>query len=464
MTASRRTTWNAALERSVELAKELRKSLLIVETLSSGSRWSSDRHHRFILQGMAENRASCEKHGIRYYPFVEHKQGTTADLVVALASHSCAVITDDFPMDSSTAEVSHVARQIGVRTECVDSNGLLPIRATDRVFPTAYAFRRFLQRSLPDHLPDPPAANPLARTNLPRLGGIPHEIRHRWPPASSKLLSADMAALARLPIDHAVHPVPFQGGASAARKTWKTFLKRKLANYPGDRNHPDADGTSGLSAYLHFGHISVHEVFRELAEADGWSPARVRGQATGKREGWWGMSEASEAFLDELVTWREVGFNMCSHAKNYFLYDSLPDWAKSTLAKHAADRREYVYTLEEFEQARTHDRLWNAAQNQLVCEGRMHNYMRMLWGKKILEWSAHPQEALDVMIELNNKYALDGQDPNSYSGIFWVLGRYDRPWGPERPIFGKVRYMSSENTARKLQLNQYLADYAPAGK
>jgi deoxyribodipyrimidine photo-lyase len=172
------------------------------------------------------------------------------------------------------------------------------------------------------------------------------------------------------------------------------------------------------------------------------------------------MSEPAEAFLDELITWREVGFNMAAlRPEDYDRYDSLPDWARKTLAKHARDRREHLYSLEEFEQARTHDPLWNAAQRQLVREGRIHNYLRMLWGKKILQWTASPQGAADVMIELNNRYALDGQDPNSYSGIFWVLGRYDRPWGPERPVFGTVRYMSSQNTARKVAVQSYLERY-----
>ena len=186
---------------------------------------------------------------------------------------------------------------------------------------------------------------------------------------------------------------------------------------------------------------------------------RLSQKTTGGRSGWWGMSEAAEAFLDQLVTWREVGFNMCLRREDYDRYDSLPDWALRTLKQHERDPRPYLYSLEDFENARTHDPLWNAAQIQLLREGGLHNYLRMLWGKKILEWTPSPRIALDTMIELNNKYALDGRDPNSYSGIFWVLGRYDRAWGPERSVFGKVRYMSSKNTARKLQLRNYLMKY-----
>jgi len=187
-----------------------------------------------------------------------------------------------------------------------------------------------------------------------------------------------------------------------------------------------------------------------------WSPANLSQKASGSSSGWWGVSETAESFLDELITWREVGYNMCALRDDYDRYESLPEWAKDTLAEHADDPREHVYGLEEFENADTHDDLWNAAQRQLTREGRIHNYLRMLWGKKILEWSASPQEALDTMIELNNKYGVDGRNPNSYSGIFWVLGRYDRPWGPERPIFGKVRYMSSANTARKVRVKNYI--------
>jgi deoxyribodipyrimidine photo-lyase len=459
MTALRRTTWNYALDRATELASELRKPLLIVETLRGGVRWASDRHHRFVLQGMADNKAACEARNVRYYPFVEFRHGDAVELVAALAAPSCAVVSDDFPIKSFADEASQVAGQVDIRMEQVDSNGLLPMRAADRAFPTAYAFRRFLQRALPDHLLDTPKANPLARLSLPRLRGLPREIKRRWPPVSAKLLAGEVAALARLPIDHDVSQVDTVGGPAVARKTLKEFLKRRLSSYPEIRNHPDADGTSGLSPYLHFGHISVHEIFQELAKVDGWSPTNLSDKATGKREGWWGMSEAGEAFIDQLITWREVGLNMCRHMEEYDQYDSLPDWAKATLAAHAADRRPYVYSLREFDSGRSHDALWNAAQMQLVHEGRMHNYLRMLWGKKILEWSASARDALDVMIELNNKYALDGQDPNSYSGIFWVLGRYDRPWGPQRPIFGKVRYMSSENTARKLKVRQYMQFY-----
>jgi deoxyribodipyrimidine photo-lyase len=168
------------------------------------------------------------------------------------------------------------------------------------------------------------------------------------------------------------------------------------------------------------------------------------------------MSASAESFIDELVTWRELGHIYCARHADYDSYDTLPEWARDTMEAHASDAREHVYTLEEFDAAATHDEIWNAAQRQLVGEGIIHNYLRMLWGKKILEWSAHPREAFETMIELNNRYALDGRDPNSYSGIAWVMGRFDRGW-PERAIFGKVRSMTSDSTRRKVRLDTYLA-------
>ena len=229
-----------------------------------------------------------------------------------------------------------------------------------------------------------------------------------------------------------------------------------MAPWKWARNQPDAHVSSGLSPDLHFGHISTHEILSAIGGRTGWSTRKLKQKANGSREGWWGASANVEAFLDQLVTWRELGFNMCAHTVNYDKYESLPEWARKTLGRHAKDRRPIVYSSEQLENAQTYDKLWNAAQRQLLDEGTIHNYLRMLWGKKIIEWSVTPESALATMIEFNNKYALDGRDPNSYSGIFWTLGRYDRPWGPERPIFGTVRYMSSGNTARKFKVRSYI--------
>lgn len=459
MIANRRVGWNFSLQRAVEYAGKLHKPLVILEALRCDYRWASDRLHRFILPGMRDNGMRLKATNAFYYPFVETEKGAGKGLLAALARQVCVVVTDDFPCFFLPNMMAAAAERIPVHLEKVDSNGLLPMRAADRVFSTAHAFRRFLQKNLRAHLNEMPEADPLAQARFPELESLPKNITSRWPLAETELLAGRSTALAKLPIDHSVAPVEYSGGETAAAARLQTFLDERLARYGEARNQPEQRVASELSPYLHFGHISVHRVFAELMLREGWSPALLAPKANGSRSGWWGVSPAAESFLDELITWRELGYNFCSQRSDYDQYGSLPAWTRQTLAEHAGDPRPYIYDLEEFENAQTHDALWNAAQNQLVREGRIHNYLRMLWGKKILEWSRSPQQALEVMIHLNNKYAVDGRNPNSYSGIFWVLGRYDRAWGPERPIFGKVRYMSSKNTARKVRVLDYIRKY-----
>ncbi len=461
MIAFRRTGWNFALQRAVEQARELNRPLVILEALRCDYPWASDRLHAFILQGMADNARRLASRPALYHPYVEPEKGAGKGLLKALAEKACLVVTDDFPAFFLPNMVAAAAGKLPVCLEAVDSNGLLPLRAADRDYPTAYAFRRFLQKELRGHLLELPAEDPLQGEKLPVLEQLPQPIRKRWPAASPELLAVKPETLAKLPLDHGVPVAPVTGGTLAARRQLTRFLEERLADYAEHRNEPERQVTSELSAHLHFGHLSVHEIFARLSEREGWSIGDLSPDAKGKREGWWGMSPPAEAFLDELVTWREVGYNCCACRDDYDRYESLPDWARQTLEDHESDPRPYLYSLQEFERGETHDPLWNAAQLQLVREGKMHNYLRMLWGKKILEWTRTPREALQVMVELNNKYALDGRDPNSYSGIFWCLGRYDRPWGPERPIFGKIRYMSSENTARKFSVEGYLRRFAP---
>jgi len=460
MIANRRARWNYSLDRAIDWAKELGKPLLVLEAVRCGYAWASDRLHHFILRGMADNERRFKGSTVLYYPYVEPSPGTGKGLLETLAREACVVVTDDFPAFFLPKMIASASQKSPVLMELVDANGLLPMRAADRVFPTAHAFRRFLQKTLPRYLTEHPRPFPLRGLHLHRLEAIPGHIRKRWPPADTPILKGDGKALAGLPLDHEVSPVRGEGGAQAADRRLRVFLERRLAVYDRDRNAPDVEATSGLSPYLHFGHISVHQIFHEIMKKEDWFFDRISPRANGSRSGWWGMSAPAEAFLDQLVTWRELGFNMCWQRKDHDRYESLPSWALNTLADHAADERPYLYPLERLASADTHDPLWNAAQTQLVREGRIHNYLRMLWGKKILQWNAHPEEALDIMIELNNRYALDGRDPNSYSGIFWVLGRYDRAWGPERPVFGKIRYMSSRNTARKFNVKDYIRKYS----
>ena len=455
MNATRRPRWNFGLDRAIAWADELGKPLVVLEALRLGYPYASDRLHAFVLQGMAANRAVFEGSGARYYPYVEREVDQGKGLIAELGKDACVVVTDDFPALFYPRMLESAAGQVDVRMEAVDSNGLLPIAAGDKAWSRAYDFRRYLQRNLLEHLERMPSEAPFEGVELTELDGE-LGIEERWPVASDALLAAEPNALAELPIDHDVPVTDLEGGAAAAAERLGVFLDASLGSYGKDRNHPDDGVTSGLSPYLHFGHIGPHQVLVELARREEWSPDDVGDERGGARQGFWNMSESAEAFLDQFVTWRELGLNFAGFRDDLDEYDSLPDWAKETLAEHAGDERPNLYTLEDFEAADTHDPVWNAAQRELRATGRMHNYLRMLWGKKILHWTRSPQEAAEIMLELNDRYALDGRDPNSYSGIFWVLGRYDRAWGPERPVFGKIRYMTSESTKRKLHIKEYL--------
>ncbi|MDP9340029.1 MAG: deoxyribodipyrimidine photolyase [Acidobacteriota bacterium] len=464
MIANRRLSYNFSLDRALDHCRDLRKPLVILEALRIGYQWASDRLHRFVIDGMADNAAGAARHPILYYPYVEPIAGAGKGLLDAIAADACVVVTDDFPCFFLPRMISAAAKKLTVLLEAVDSNGLLPLRAADHAFLRAFDFRRHLQKVLPGHLTNTPASDPFSAISLRKPPRLPEIIRTRWPSAAKELLHGKVGSLDALPIDHSVKPVEMRGGHSAATARLKGFLKTKFSLYSEERNEPELCTTSNVSPYLHFGHISAHEIFAEVARREKWRPRKLSLRSNGAREGWWNMSRSAENFLDQLITWRELGYNFCAHREDYDRYESLPPWALKTLDEHATDERPACYSLKEFVTATTHDPLWNAAQGELLKEGHIHNYLRMLWGKKILQWSASPQAAASILIELNNKYGLDGRNPNSYSGIFWCLGRYDRPWGPVRPIFGKVRYMSSENTARKLRVKNYINKYSqPTG-
>jgi len=460
MTSYRRTTCNFALQRAVDWCLRLGCGLLILEALRCDYEWASDRHHRFVLDGMQDNLESLRgRPGVAYYPYVEPSIGAGRGLLEALAEPAVAVITDDYPTFFVPNMLEAAARRLVVRLEAVDSNGLLPMYATEQVYSTAYAFRRYVQKSLPTHLEHAPLADPIGRLEPLDRPVVPTSVAGRWPVAEASLESGG-PDLGTLPVDHSVGPTELRGGPRAAHRKLEEFLRHRISRYAEERNQPDQDVASGLSPYLHFGHLSTHAVLDRLAGHEGWTPRFEDRPANGKRQGWWGMSVSAEAFMDQLVTWRELGFNMAAHRSDHREYESLPGWARETLERHASDPRPQLYSLEQLDGAATHDSLWNAAQQQLRRQGVIHNYLRMLWGKKILEWTETPREAARFMIHLNNRYALDGRDPNSYSGIYWCLGRYDRPWGPERPVFGKIRYMTSANTARKLRVGDYVARFA----
>jgi deoxyribodipyrimidine photo-lyase len=461
MTSARRLEYNFALQRAVEACREFGKPLVILEAVRCDYPYASDRLHRFVLDGMAEHRTRLAGSRVVYLPYVEPSRAAGKGLLAALAADAVLVVTDWYPAFFLPRMLTAAARQVAVRMEAVDSNGILPIAAAGRAFANARGMRVFLQRTLRDHLAEFPQAAPLLALPRRAAATVAAPAKRRWPAAGSRILRG--ATLASLPIDHEVRPVGMSGGATAARARLKLFLSTGLPRYADDHNQPERDATSRLSPWIHFGHLSVHEVFAAVARQERWTTRKFPGPARGARQGWWNTSPSAEAFFDELITWRELAFNTCEFVEDFDRFESLPSWAQQTLDRHRRDRRRHRYSIETFDQAETHDPLWNAIQRQLRRDGWFHGYMRMLWGKKILEWSPKPEDALEIMAHLMNRYSLDGRDPNSWAGFGWVLGRYDRPW-PEREIFGTVRYMSSANTARKLTVKQYLRDYGPSGR
>ena len=459
MTAARRPASNYGLEHATSLARELGKPLVILEALRVDYPDASARLHRFVLEGMLVN-ARAFKKSVLYYPYVEPTAGAGKGLVEALSACACVVVTDWYPAYFLPRMLATVAPRIRVAVHAVDSNGLIPVSEHGRAFPTARGYRAFVQRSLRDHLGHFPSDNPLsALDGSARLDRLPAAIERRWPATPVDRLIEPHALIATLPVDQSVQPVAMAGGHDAATRMLETFLHRKLQIYADEHNEPDADCTSRLSPYLHFGHISAHEIFAALMTHERWTTRKLGKVRAGAREGWWGVSESAENFLDQIAVWRELAFNGCAWTPDYRAYNSLPVWARTTLEAHLDDPRPHLYSLAQLEGADTHDQVWNAAQRQLRSEGWFHGYMRMLWGKKILEWCRHPAEALERMETLMNRYSLDGRDPVSYLNYGWVLGRHDRPW-PERPIFGTVRAMTSASAKRKLRMKDYLTRFA----
>lgn len=474
MNANRRTRYNVALERAIGWSLELKKPLVVLEALSVDYPWASERHHQFILDGMSDQYDAFGSAEVAYYPYIEREHREGRGLVAQLAARASVVVTDYFPCFFLPSIVAHIGHSIECRMEAIDANGVLPVNAAGKAFTSAYNFRRFMQKNVLSAIEQAPEAEPLSRIplateytphheRLKRIG-VPETILTRWVPSmqSSNRIMVESCLKGRL--DSTVGALPIRGGQTAGLALTHKFRAEGLELYSERRNDPKHVVTSGLSPYLHFGHISSSEVVHALLQTYGFNPESETRNFKGQRNGFWELPEPVEAYLDQIITWRELGYGFCHFEPEYYEYQSLPDWALRTLAEHADDVRPFIYSYEQFESGSTHDELWNAAQNQLRQEGKIHNYLRMLWGKKILHWSPSPQDALRTMIQLNNKYALDGRNPNSYSGIFWTLGRFDRAWGPERKVFGKVRYMTSASTARKFSVSNYIHTYGGASQ
>ena len=447
MQAYRRLDRNHALDHAAALARELRRPLVVYEGLRLDYPWASRRLHSFVLEGMRANAARARAMGLAYWPFVEGPGRPGRGLLRRLAADACVVVTDDHPCFVAPAQTAALARAIDVPLVAVDGDGVLPVSVLGPAASAAAHFRHRVHREFPGAWALRAAAEP----DVPP-GRAPDPPYDPWDPQS---LAATLAAL---PLDP-LAPVPgVEGGTPAARGRLPHFVRHGLPGYAEDRSEPVPPAqahASGLAPWLHFGHVSAQEIAEVVLGPDPELDPGCRG----KREGFFARDPDVNAFLDQLLVWRELGVHWHAHRHRDTarLATALPPWALATLKEHLDDPRPHLYPDEALELAQTGDEVWNAGQRELVATGSMHNYVRMLWGKKVIEWSRTPAVAYRRLVHLNNRFALDGRDPNSWSGILWCFGLFDRPWPPGRAVFGHVRYMSSANTARKFDLDAYLA-------
>ena len=428
MQVFKRASHNHALNVAVRLANELKLPLVVYEGLKYYYPWANDRIHTFILEGVNEKRAEFAKRGIRYLFYLQRFKSDPKNTVARLAKEAAALVTDDFPCFIVPEHNRRICEQVSIPVYAVDANGIIPLSLHTKEEFAARTIRPKIKRLLPVEIkPMPDVAlkvrHPQLRVDCPETQFDDAEIP---------------ALVARCDIDHTVPPSPlYRGGTKAGRHRLHHFVKEILPHYDDSRNEPSMDGTSRLSAYLHFGFLSVQEIAQAVQQAKA-------------------PEAAKEAYLEELIVRRELSFNLTRFNPKYDSLEALPPWVQTTMREHRDDHRETIAETT-IEAAETYDELWNATERELVQTGALHNYVRMLWGKKIMEWRPTYEQAFTLMEHLNNKYALDGRDPNSYAGILWCFGKHDRAWGPERPVFGKMRYMASPSMARKIDAKAYIA-------
>ena len=421
MQASQRSEYNHALDYAILEANA--RSLPLVTFFGITDRFpeANLRHYTFMLEGLLETTAQLAARGIQLVARHESPERGASDL----ARRAAVVVLDRGYLRIQKSWRRYLAREVPCSVVQVESDVVVPVEVTSEKEEYAAAtIRRKIQKHLSRFL------KPMRRASVRRdsLG--------------LKLEGLDLAdlgsILAKLRVDRSVPAVEtFRGGTTHAKRLLSEFVRKKLKDYAHLSNDPTAEVVSDLSPYLHFGQISPLYVALEIVSTPG-----VR-------------KEAREAYLEQLIVRRELSMNFVNFNERYDSYDCLPDWAKKTLGEHESDPRQYEYSLEELEQARTHDPYWNAAQREMVVSGKMHNYMRMYWGKKILEWTRTPKEAFRNALYLNNKYELDGRDPNGFTGVAWCFGKHDRPRG-ERPIFANVRYMNDKGLKSKFDADGYV--------
>jgi deoxyribodipyrimidine photo-lyase len=371
-----------------------------------------------MLEGLAETKEALEAKGIRMV--IRHMSPDAA--AIELSEDAALAVVDAGHLRVQRKWRNSAARRIDCPLHEVETNLIVPVRqASFKEEFSAGTFRPRIRSRLDYYL-------------------VP--LKHKKPKRDSlglKFDSLDISnidkALAALNIDRSVGKVKnLRGSTGPAKRHLRSFLKNRLDRYDELRNNPALDYLSNMSPYLHFGQISPLYIALQVMKTD---------------------SPGKDAYLEELIVRRELSHNFVFYNDKYDTFEGLPPWPRRTLNFHSRDKREYLYSLEEFEPARTHDPYWNAAQKQMVITGKMHGYMRMYWGKKILEWSKTPRTAFRIALFLNNKYELDGRDPNAFAGVAWCFGKHDRAWG-ERPVFGKIRYMNAAGLKRKFDPDEYV--------
>src|ERR1051325_3332543 len=425
----KRASHNYTLNFAIEMANERHLPLVVYEGLTFSYPWANDRFHTFILEGVEEKQIEFAERGIRYIFYLQRHKHDPRDTVAHLAREAAIVVTDDYPcfiVPRHNERISHLHLPV----YAVDANGMVPLSALPKEEYAAYTIRPKINRLLPD---------------LPRVINTPH-LQEQKPTLDvdcpeTHVSAANPAELvSQCEIDHTVKPSDrYHGGTKAARRRLAHFVQHILPHYEKTQKEPSIDGVSRLSPYLHFGFISIHEVVTAVEKANAPTPAKV-------------------AFLEQAIVRRELSFNFTRHNPHYDSLQSLPAWALQTMRDHAGDLRPELLSAEKIEAADTYDELWNAAQRELVSTGHLHNYVRMLWGKRVIEWQRSYEMAFELLVHLNNKYALDGRDPNSYAGIPWCFGKHDRPWF-DREIFGTIRYMTSQSMAKKFNARRYMGSY-----
>jgi deoxyribodipyrimidine photo-lyase len=420
MSRDQRVDDNWALIFAQELAREKRSPLIVVFCMTPQFLDATTRHYDFMIIGLKEVEQRLNTLKIPFF-LLAGEPGDSVARFVATKRIAC-LVTDFDPLRIKREWKERVARKISIPFYEVDTHNIVPCwTASQKQEFGAYTIRKKIQRLLPEFLEDLPK---------PRV--------HPWQQGITKI-KTDWEKFSRASrADRTVKAVDWIiPGEKAAGKALKRFIEKKIGDYDTGRNDPSKDRQSNLSPYLHFGHLSAQRVALEVTKKV--PVVRIR-----------------SSFLEELVVRRELSDNFCFYNPRYDSVEGFPEWAKRTLDDHRQDKRAYRYTMEEFVGGTTHDDLWNAAQREMVIRGKMHGYMRMYWAKKILEWSGSPEEAMETAIYLNNRYELDGRDPNGYAGIAWSIGGvHDRAWG-ERNVFGKIRYMSYNGCRSKFNINRYI--------